>query len=200
MEWSFKCQEQALPPWREHRSILTKWQPRNTAQQLSVSGGASPVASPRAGCCCCCQGAGAVQVVAAARAAEHAAPTAAPHADEPLCVPSGVLRTAAATQQGNDGVHQASKTAVVAAAPAAPVSSAPSTPTQQQSDDAGCAPQLCRTSLLSRSLEAAGLDARIRLVLTQSLQAPAAAQPSEGPVCGGDWWEQPRVHVVRRSA
>ena len=33
MEWSFKAVGQALPPWREHAAMLTKWQLRSAAKQ-----------------------------------------------------------------------------------------------------------------------------------------------------------------------
>lgn len=55
MEWSFKQTGRALPPWREQRAVLTKWQPRTEGRQCSLGATAiSPVASPPA---CYCVGA-----------------------------------------------------------------------------------------------------------------------------------------------
>lgn len=76
MFWSFKAHGQAVPPWREHAAMLTKWRPRQPTAAAGVSpAGASPPGSPPAPCSC--HGAGAAQAAAVAQAAAAAEATAA---------------------------------------------------------------------------------------------------------------------------
>ncbi|KAL4458036.1 hypothetical protein ABPG75_012901 [Micractinium tetrahymenae] len=171
MHWSFKEAGQALPPWREHAAVMSKWlsatplPPPGAHQQQDSPASSSPCSSPRAQCCCCCQQGGAADAVAAAAASGCGGGT------QPVALsPSSVCQPPAAF----GGSRQASAT-LTASTPSTPVSLASAASLLRQP----------RISLLSRSLEAAGLPARIQ----QPRQAPAAS-----------WWEPHTITVVRRSA
>ena len=148
MAWSFKQQQVALPPWREHAAMLSKWTPR--AAPAALPGSSAPAAPtgsspPCAPCCCCCHGSGALAAADAA-AGELS--------------PSSVLPGSAVFAIDD----------VAAPHP----SSTPTTPTyhHQPADAPATQP---RVSLLSMSLEAAGLPARSR-------------RTSAPPGGGIKWW------------
>ncbi len=171
MHWSFKETGQALPPWREHAAVMSKWLsatplPAPGTQQLDGPAGVSPCSSPRAPCCSCCQPGGA--------AAALPAPTGACGGSAQLAAfsPSSVFQLTAPF--GGDTSRQVSANLT---------SGTPSTPMSVAS--AVVELGLPRVSLLSRSLEAAGLPARMQ----QHRQAAAT-----------NWWEPRTITVVRRSA
>lgn len=173
MEQSFRQQGQALPPWREQRAILTKWQPRKEAPQTCVEGvwPGSPRAAAPCSSCACGAGSGAPEGSAWCCGQQEA------------CLPSSLL------------VQQVADMAT---------SSAPTTPTHHD-HAAGDASAQRRTSLLSRSLEAAGLrrasnphPAYKHFTLAASAQ-PGGSSASAGGVLNPSWFE-PRIRVVRRGA
>lgn len=172
MHWSFKETGQALPPWREHAAIMSKWLsakplPAAGAAQHDAPAGSSPCSSPRATCCCCCQqGSAAVATVAAAAAGACGGALPAAFSPSSVCQPPASF--------GGDSGRQVSAT-LTASTPTTPMSVASAI------SELG----LPRVSLLSRSLEAAGLQARVQ----QHRQAAAAT-----------WWEPRTITVVRRSA
>ena len=168
MEHSFKQRSQPLPPWREAGAMLTKWRPRRTLLRNVAAGGSSPPASPPAPCCC--GGAGATgncgglgQLPAGRLNAADLQQAAALLA----CCTSN-RATAMAGGASSDASSSAG-------------SGAPTTPTS--------IPAGPRASLLSRSLERAGL--RRKPSLQHQLAPP--------PWAGGANWDEPRTVVVRRS-
>lgn len=168
MEWSFKHQGQALPPWRETGAMMTKWRPR--APQADKPAGGSPAGSPPAACCC----------------------QAGPAAATGCC--GGGLRSPNSVVGAAGTFDAVLQRAALTACNLGSNRSAPSTPTHQgdgqvaHAHPAASLPHLARrTSLLSRSLEAAGVR-RMSTPAPSHLAAPSSS--------GADWW-QPRTHVVR---
>lgn len=174
MQWSFKETGQALPPWREHAAVMSKWRsaaplPAPGAHPHDSPAGSSPCSSPRAPCCCCCQQGGAAAAAAADAAASGCGGIGQPAAFSP----SSVCQPPAAICGGSDRQVSAALTA-----------STPSTPMSVASAVESCQP---RISLLSRSLEAAGLHVRMQ-------------QQQQRLVAAASWWEPRTITVVRRSA
>lgn len=184
MAWSFKEAMLALPPWREQGAMLSKWRVAGSAPG-SCSPCTSPRAAPAASCCCCCQGqdrvgpagpklhAHDVAAVAAELAAGQRSPCSVVAGDAPLPY----------FGSSADCQDLASRS-----------SSTPLTPTHCLGSAAAAARVPTRVSLLSQSLEAAGMPARLQ-------RAASGVAPRH------HWWEartgheQPRtITVVRRSA
>lgn len=167
MEHSFKQRGQSLPPWREAGAMLTKWRPRRTPLRDAVAG-ASPPGSPPAPCCC--GGVGA-----------------AGKCGGPAAMPAGGLGAADLQQAAALLACCTSKGAAMgrsgsSCASSGASSGAPTTPT--------AIPGAPRASLLSRSLERAGL--RRKPSLQHQVAPPAWAGAATN-------WYEPRTVVVRRS-
>lgn len=196
MEWSFKQQGQALPPWREHGAMLTKWQPRADAPQQQCSSpraagnGSAAAGSPPAACCCQDGGVGKQGMGApgGGRCCEQRSPSSVLPGTAPTPFMGGYYRT---------DLRQS-------AAPLSCNSASALADQRRQQAQPSAAPGQ-RRSLLSRSLEAAGLRRAARtppapLPLHYSPWAGGGATSNGGIVPPASSWWEPRTHVVRRSA
>ncbi len=173
MEWSFKQTAIALPPWREERAALTRWQQPPACSPRAAATPATPAASASSPPACHCS----------SDAAAHGGHTPLGRCASQLCQsPSSVLAQRAALM-------------------ACGTSTAPTSPTYSACGD--LLPR--RTSLLSRSLEAAGLR---RSTSTPPGSSPPAGCWAGSPRTGAasgissmSWVDsEPRIHIVRRTA
>lgn len=168
MEHSFKQRGQPLPPWRETGAMLTKWRPRSALLVHDAPTGASPPGSPPAPCCC--GGAG-----AAAGCGGRPAP-------EPVRgLGSADLQQAAALLACCTSTDATMGSGPSSGASSGAGTAAPTTPT--------AIPGAPRASLLSRSLERAGL---------RKPSTPHQGAPAAWAGFASNWYE-PRTVVVRRS-